>query len=254
MSHKYAMSTLTSISLILIVGVLSLAWGWGVARIIMALPLVLLLPSGAVTYVCFPGRTVSGAERLLFSLGLSLAIVALGGLVLHLTPWGLHPVPWTVLLGGITVAAGGGVRMRRPDRTAITSRTSRGLTVPQVAICGLAALVLLGAGFVTVRGAQDQTTVGFTQLWLLPADADPMALNLGVTNNEPAATTGYRLQFEVDSQVRAAWDVQLTSGATWTRTVTLPTDVPANAAVEAVLYRADSPETVYRRVKIQRGQ
>ena len=78
-------------------------------------------------------------------------------------------------------------------------------------------------------------------------------MEVGLSNREPY-TTDFRVQFEVDGKVRRTWTPTLASGATWSEAVPLPTDIPQTATIEAVLYRADSPSTVYRRVKFQRGQ
>ena len=51
-------------------------------------------------------------------------------------------------------------------------QSRRGLSGAQALCCALAALVLAGAMAVTVRGAQDQVPVGFTQLWIVPASGD----------------------------------------------------------------------------------
>jgi uncharacterized membrane protein len=234
---------------------LFLALGGGAVRVLVALPFVLVLPGLALTAALFPTGALDVAERLLFSLGLSLAITALGGLVLQLTPWGLRSASWALLLGLVTLAAGAAAFLRRRGRPRpeMIGQSRRGLSGAQALCCALAALVLAGAMAVTVRGAQDQVPVGFTQLWIVPAGGDQSSVELGLSNREPD-TTGFRVQFEVDGKVRRTWAPTLASGATWSETVPLPTDIPQTATIEAVLYRADSPDTVYRRVKFQRGQ
>jgi hypothetical protein len=232
------------------------ALGGGALRVIVALPFALVLPGLALTLALFPAGLLDTAERILFSLGLSLAVTALGGLVLHLTPWGLRPASWLALLGVITVAAGGTafLRWRGQSRATVARQPRLALTGAQALCCALAALVLAGALTMTVRGAQDQVPVGFTQLWITPASgAEATAIQLGLSNREPD-TTEFRVQFEVDGRVRRTWSPTLASGATWQETVPLPADIPQTATIEAVLYRADSPSTVYRRVKLQRGQ
>jgi hypothetical protein len=57
---------------------------------ILTLPLVLVLPGYAVTAALFPNRSLGVPERLVFSLGLSVAIVVLGGLLLNVTPFGVR--------------------------------------------------------------------------------------------------------------------------------------------------------------------
>jgi uncharacterized membrane protein len=76
-----------------------------VARALLALPLVLVLPGYALVAAAFPEAGRSLAERLLYGVGLSLAVAALGGFALNLTPWGLRAEAWATLLGGIALAA-----------------------------------------------------------------------------------------------------------------------------------------------------
>src|SRR3954468_21171576 len=96
---------------------LFLALGGGAVRVLVALPFVLVLPGLALTAALFPTGALDVAERLLFSLGLSLAITALGGLVLQLTPWGLRPASWALLLGLVTLAAGAAAFLRWRGRS-----------------------------------------------------------------------------------------------------------------------------------------
>src|SRR3989442_14452354 len=70
-----------------------------VVGIILALPLVLLLPGYTLTEALFPKRPFGAAQRLTLSLGLSLAITILSGFVLNLLPQGLGPLSWAGFLG-----------------------------------------------------------------------------------------------------------------------------------------------------------
>src|SRR5438874_6431419 len=74
---------------------------------IFTLPLALVLPGYALISALFPKRELGGSERVVFSVGLSLIIVILGGLVLNLTPFGLRTNSWAVYLGAITLGASG---------------------------------------------------------------------------------------------------------------------------------------------------
>src|SRR5512138_185476 len=75
----------------------------GPARAIVALPLALFVPGYALAAAAFPAGRLGGAERLLFSLGASLAAAALCGLMLHWTALGLRPAAWAVALGNLTL-------------------------------------------------------------------------------------------------------------------------------------------------------
>ena len=79
---------------------------------VVTLPLVFILPGYALTCALLP--TVKfGAERFVLSLGLSLAAVIVGGLLLNLTPFGLQTDSWAILLGGITLGASAVAIVRR---------------------------------------------------------------------------------------------------------------------------------------------
>src|SRR5438105_797407 len=75
-----------------------------IVGIVLALPLVFILPGYALTEVLFRKRSLGAPERLLFSIGLSLAIAILSGLILNLLPGGLQAISWALWLGLFTVA------------------------------------------------------------------------------------------------------------------------------------------------------
>ena len=61
-----------------------------VLRIVLGLPFVLFFPGYALTAALFPKREgLGGIERIALSFGLSIAVVALIGLILNYTLWGL---------------------------------------------------------------------------------------------------------------------------------------------------------------------
>jgi uncharacterized membrane protein len=64
-------------------------------RIILGLPFMLFFPGYTLVTALFPGKSgLQVVERLALSIGLSLAVVPLIGLILNYTPWGirLHPI------------------------------------------------------------------------------------------------------------------------------------------------------------------
>src|SRR5712692_10898639 len=60
-------------------------------RVVLGLPLVLFFPGYVLIAALYPRRNdLDGIERVALSLGLSLAVVPLIGLVLKYTPWGIR--------------------------------------------------------------------------------------------------------------------------------------------------------------------
>jgi Protein of unknown function (DUF1616) len=226
----------------------------GLARALVALPLVLFAPGYAIVAVAFPANRLRTIERLLFSLGASLAVAALAGLLLHWTALGLRPAAWAVALGNLTLVSSL-IALLRPRRQPASAPVQRGtgLTLSQGGLLGLAALLVAGAVVIARDGAIQQRATGFTQLWVLPdsaAKAD--SVRLGVSNREPGQI-GYRLLVTASGTIIGSWPrITLGPDEQWEATVALPTAQPAVVTVEAVLYRLDAPETVYRRVLLHR--
>src|SRR5438067_8230566 len=71
--------------------------------IVLALPLVFVLPGYTLTEVLLRKRSFNTSNRLLFSIGLSLAIAILSGFILNLLPGGLQAISWALWLGLFTV-------------------------------------------------------------------------------------------------------------------------------------------------------
>jgi uncharacterized membrane protein len=226
------------------------------ARTMAALPLVLALPGYALSVAAFPGRALGAAERIAFSFGVSLAVAALGGLLLNWTPWGLQATSWALLLSGVTLGASAvGVLRRRGRPVADPDRPGTEFNRRQGLLLGLAALVVTGAVGVAHAGATHHRTAGFTQLWILPADrAGQNAVRLGVSNSELEGST-YRLQLVVEDRAVLEWpSLRLGPGGQWETTVVLPTGQAGAGTVDAVLYRLDAPGSAYRRVVLWPGQ
>jgi hypothetical protein len=124
-----------------------------------AAALVLVLPGYALTMALFPQGT--GTEKLLTTLGLSLASVALAGLALNWTPLALHARSWTVVLSSVTLGAGA-VALRRQLRAFPVPVTWPRIGVPlrQVGLLGTALVVTVGAVAMATNGALQQRLLG----------------------------------------------------------------------------------------------
>ncbi len=252
---------------------------------ILTLPLVLVLPGYALMASVFPRRSLGAVECLVFSLGLSLVIVVLGGLVLNWTPFGLRASSWSLLLGSITLGACAvalarrrGLRTCHAERTRSISALFRtchaermrsisalygllrikgvGLTFRQGLLLGMAVVIICGAIAISNIGAAQQPFPGFTQLWILPAGgANPKnAVRLGVSNMESTAME-YSLAVNVDGKVVKLWpSIDLKPSEKWEATLMLPQTAHIGAVrVEVVLYRTNAPAMIYRHVVLWLG-
>jgi uncharacterized membrane protein len=225
---------------------------------ILTLPLAFVLPGYALMRALFPGKPFGNAERIILSLGISLSIVILGGLVLNSTTFGLHARSWAVLLGVITLSASAIVilRQRRQGKTAgnWSALKDLHLTFRQGLLLGIAALIVGGAFVVSIVGAQQQARTGFTQLWMLPAASTSKAndsVRLGLSNKE-STPMRYHLAVDINGKILKDWPaIDLSPNQQWEFRLALQKSLLVGSAstpakIEALLYRADDPKTLYR--------
>lgn len=222
-------------------------------RVVAALPLVFVLPGYAITAALFPRRTLGIPEQVLCSVGLSLVVVIMGGFALHWTPWGLQAESWAIFLFCVTLGASviAGMRWHRGWSVAVTS-LNIGLDSRQGLLLGLAALVVVAVVGLARTPMPPRGIQGYTLLWILPAgEGNPNAVRLGISNNE-FALTEYSLRVLVDDQIAQEWPaIQLAPGQKWETTAVVPGK--SSSVVEALLYRLDAPNDVYRRVTLRRS-
>ncbi|MCG8350584.1 MAG: DUF1616 domain-containing protein [Chloroflexales bacterium] len=222
----------------------------GIVRVFFALLMVLVLPGYAITAALFPGRMIGAAERLLFSVGLSMVVAILGGLILNWMPAPIHASAWSILLAGTTITASIIAFIRRREIPP-SEAESPGLRFswPQ-GLLGLLVVGLVSGAFLVNRmGVIPQRTTAFTQFWMLPANpADPNSLRLGVRNHE-LREMNYKLQVTNGTVPVGEWPlITLGPDELWESTIALPAIQPGMEMVEALLYRLEEPDTVYRRV------
>lgn len=218
-----------------------------------ALLLVLVFPGCALTAATFPARPFAFAERVLLAFGISVTVTIVGGILLNVTPWGLHTATWTASLSGITVAAGV-VAFKRIQRTAPPEpalHPSLQVGVEQIMILALAGIVAIVAVGVAIIGAVHQPFAGFTQLAItMAADSTDNAVRVEIVNRE-ASPLDYRCTVALGETIIAEWpEIHLASRETWTMRVALPVEAQRTAPVNVLLYRADAPNSVYREVTL----
>lgn len=245
--------------------------------------LALVLPGYALSAAMFGPRPILSAERAALSLGISLSVIILGGLVLDALPGGLDPQSWLLLLGGVTVAAASFALLRRtltetPTEAELPEAESEFAATPKaqqrlsptraqvvkvvgviqhtplrpLLLSGLAVVVLAAGIAVAVTGAQrQQASAAVTQLWMLPDQTTRSKLDLGI-HTEAEQPMEYRLALLINGTLYESWDpIHLGSTQTWETSVTIPSPPVADVVrVEVDLYRTDQPATIFRHVSV----
>jgi uncharacterized membrane protein len=222
-------------------------------RVLFVLPLVLFFPGYALVAAMFPDRPFPIETHVVFAIALSIACTILGGLMLNFLPWGLQTTSWLLFLTGvILVAVVLGIIRRYQAASSAKFTLNLNFNWQQIALLGLAVVMTFGAIQLARNGVASQPRPGFTQLWLLPATSDaPSAVQLGVRNEEETAHN-YRLVISSGSVVIKEWQtINLMPDQQWNETVDVNSlTLQPGAPLEALLYRDDSPYTVYRNVSL----
>ena len=159
----------------------------GPLRVLVGGAFVLLGPGYALTAALFPRRestvpvtggrlTLSGLERLVYAVGLSIVTVPLLVLFLNYTNWGITPssviltLVWFVL--GVTVVAAvqrlrvpPAERYRLPVGDAVTGLTSAGPATALIGVLFVLSLAVAGTALATTDGGQR-----YTEFYLLSQD------------------------------------------------------------------------------------
>lgn len=222
--------------------------GHGPAAICAAVLLLFVLPGRALATVLFPAEQLGSLNLNLWSIGLSISIDVLGGLVLNFSV-GLQRDTWSIFLSVVALVLGGLALLRRQRVSGYSPDGNRWWRPNRWQLCLTSVAIFFAAVAVWVswHSATVQERPGFTQLWLVPHGSATSAVSasLGVTNDEHTQRQ-YVLVYTDGAKART-WTLSLAVGQTWRETV------PVNAGHEAVanLYRTVASGTPYRHVTLK---
>jgi uncharacterized membrane protein len=250
---------------------------------LIAIFLVSFVPGYVVVAALFPGAPtperseIDWIERVALSIGLSLAIVPLLGLLLNFTPWGIRFGPMISAIILITTLVGSVAywrRIRLPPEQRLSLTIS--IVLPDWGVRSLyekALTMVLAASMVIAGGTlayvllTPRPVETFTELYILGPDGnssgDPTRLNvsqngsivLGIVNHE-AAKTSYKIRvdlvgvllvynttsglnetFETNRTNRSWLNVTLADGEMWTYSYTFSINSSGVWKLQFLLYK-----------------
>jgi uncharacterized membrane protein len=221
-------------------------------RATLLVPLVLALPGYAVAANLFPPRSISPAERGVYTVGLSIALAAAGGLLIQLVI-GLDRDVWAAFLAALTIAAAVRALRGEDGRRAPMPAVKLPRSLPVAAAVFVLAAVIAGLAIASAgTGLRDaQAKIHFTDFWLLPGGGGTTTTKVAVgLRSHEGRPTRYTLVLS-RGDIRLASDrLGLRAGERWERTFVVP-EAPGDAAVVATLKRDGLP---YRRLNLEPPQ
>ncbi len=241
-----------------------------VVGIILALPLVFILPGYMLTQTLFHkrshapeppnnlilrpglkiGQPINTADHIILGLGLSMAIDVVVGFALNILPIGLQGLSWILSLGLITTIFTLLVAfLRRNDAVKVAGIPRPSISIYKYFLFGLAILVATIAIWLSIIRPPDPQP-SFTQFWMFPAKNNSCEILIGIHSFEATSVT-YRIVVTSNGTKLTTWSsIVLVPQQEWNQSVSIKSEAASSMYIEARLYRADKPETIYREVHI----
>jgi uncharacterized membrane protein len=207
-------------ALALVAGAVSLLVDTGPLATIAGL-VVLILPGPVVAEALLPRRAASVLERLAWGIAAAFVVTVGAGLALsqvsEVTRRG-----WAVALTAVTLVglAVGTVSEQSTAATADPARRDRRRAWPVVGVAAASVLMVVAAVAISVDSDRHVSTTSFSELWMLPANADG-AVVVGVRSHQPSAAT-YRVELMAGATRWRSWTVAVRPGREWQVTVAAP--------------------------------
>jgi uncharacterized membrane protein len=216
----------------------------GPVRTAALLPLLLILPGYALAAALFRPGEIGRELRVVLSIALSIAVSALGGLVVQRVV-GLGRPVWAALLATVTVLATAIALVRR-DAMPANSQEAR-LRLPRVGaasiVAMLAAMAITGGAIAIATGGvhRQLTRSHFSSLSLAPSGGSGTVppFRVGVSNHEGRAIA-YRLTVKRGAQTIRRWRFHLAANRDWEAELTA-TAISGTGPLAARLDRDQQP-------------
>jgi uncharacterized membrane protein len=222
-------------------------WLIAVLRALVVIPVILFLQGFLVLRAALPKRVVN-FEFIVFSIGMSLSVTVVLGLVLHCFN-ALTPLGWGIAVG--TVCAGAKVWSRKVgDGEPLINipRMPAFMTSHATIAClGIVGTLFTGSLALARYGAVSQHQFAYTELWIRPADDRNSGLvSVGVRNKEQHPST-YVLELLANGKVlERSPQFSLADDEELIRQIPVSVALESDGRVEARLYKTDGPQRLYR--------
>ena len=194
---------------------------------VLAGPLVLLVPGLALLAALdLPGQAEYPGRRLVLSIALSLATTTLGGLILNAvadlraTPWVIWLVAFTFVcsaIGWLRASSADGLGAEAAAARRSAAQRFRSAPWHQLAVAGIALLLLAGAAVLTEESSRSHYDKPLTQFSLVPAaGSNGHSVRLTIVNLTPNTEEMVLTLFRGSSQIGTV-PVKVLSSRSWTR-------------------------------------
>lgn len=220
--------------------------------IILALPLVFIVPGYVLMETLFRPRSLETLQRIAFTLALSMAVVILSGFLLNQFQAGLRLFPWVIWLGLFSMLFTLLAYLRRRKQPLVAQAQRFQVQISAIILFSLAILVVVLSVLYSVVGAEQQSHPGFTNLSVLPAikAGNTCAVSIHLQSFE-LTSVSYRVVITTNKTQTDSWArISLIPQQQWAQLEAIPVGTNTSLFVLVQVYRLDQPQTVYRHVDV----
>ena len=245
---------------------------------IAATPLILFAPGYVLVAAIYPGKgQIEWIERIALSVGLSIAVVPILGLVLNFTPFAFRFAPIVAILSSFTISIGLFAywrRMRLPvnERVSVTlvlvPPSWKGFTLTDkattIGLSGAIIVALIAGGYLISTPTPAER---FTEFFVLSSTGNVTDYPTNLTTSKPgtviltilnheASTIAYSIRVDLSSleagsngtvernRTTISWiDLTLGDGQTWSQSFTFSVAYPGLWKLQFFLYKNGSLTT-----------
>lgn len=215
---------------------------------------ILFAPGYLLALMIFPETAVEFPVRVAVSIGLSLAMAAIGGILLYAIGAGLGDSSWIALIGSFNILGSAIVLINRSSPGPVeVEYTVVELSRMQGGLIVLILVAVIGIVLMARQSAYEQPSAGFTELWIASADQQRDHVQIGVHNHENQ-TASYRVVMRINGRFVEDWtNIELASNQQWVTEYHLPPRLSRNETIVVTLHLTSAPTSTYRRVQFQRA-
>lgn len=212
---------------------------------------VLFAPGYAIVAAVFREDSLEFPARLAFSIGISLAISAVGGIALYGIGALLTVTSWTVFLGTIILLGIILSWIQRSRNQALSSDPPvRKLAYSELFLSIVGLIALVSSISIAQVAENIQSKQPFTEFWIESQNEANTEIKIALRNNEQKAME-YNVSVVIDDNETETWEnISVPPDQEWQTSYELPTDVPNEKTVIVYLYTTDNPDTPYRWVQL----
>lgn len=247
MTHRYLDLILLLALTITVVILRLLGIEDGIILMLTGAIFVLFAPGYAISQAIFKEGSLGTPAIIALGIGISLAITAVGGIGLYGSGAFLTATSWTVFLASIILGGSLAAFIQRIHNTSFSPNyATRKLGFSEALLLIFSILTLSGGIYLAILAEKNQTSVPFTEFWIIPETEEMTVINIGLHNYEQINMI-YEISIHINGHEVETWEnILVQSDNEWIREFPLPPKETPDEIISVYLYTNEETISPYR--------